>query len=133
MQHAVPGTCQDCGQGGGGPVGGGAGGGGGVRHAGGQPRAGGRLTLASHHAGQRGGRGEGGGAGAGTGVLVCRGCRVLINTVMKYAYYLAYSIHRSIDIKIEELSCCCQSILFYSIMSVAPLPACKPWWKPWRQ
>ena len=75
MQHAVPGTCQDCRQGGGGPVGGGAGGGGGVRHAGGQPRAGGRLTLASHHAGQRGGRGEGGGAGAGTGVLVHRGCR----------------------------------------------------------
>ena len=114
MLHAVPGTCQDCRQGGGGPVGGGAGGGGGVRHAGGQPRAGGRLTLASHHAGQRGGRGEGGGAGAGTGVLVQGGAGD-INTVMKYAYYLAYSIHRSIDIKIEELSCCCP-ILFHSIL-----------------
>ena len=63
----------------------------------------------------------------------CAGGAGDINTVMKYAYYLAYSIHHSINIRIEALSCCCQSILFYSIVSVAPLPACKPWWRPWRQ
>ena len=45
----------------------------------------------------------------------CAGGAGDINTVMKYAYYLAYSIHRSIDIKIEELSCCCPSLV-YSIL-----------------
>ena len=44
----------------------------------------------------------------------CAGGAGDINTVMKYGYYLAYSIP------------------FYSIVSVAPLPACKPWWRPWR-